>query len=102
MSNTKVYIMIDNDNYSKKVIPAYDYQEDALNDYIDNHKVGKNEYIINNSTKFYIDNFNSVGLFGDYYDFYSFISEYNSELIISRNLDKLNGFCGFRNRLTSF
>jgi hypothetical protein len=97
----RAFIMIDDNNMTKKIVPAYDYQELALNDYIDNQKTGRHQYIINTSMSFYIDNFNSTGLNNDYSDFYSFIREDDTISIISRNEDKLRGFCGFRNRLLS-
>ncbi len=100
--NTKVFIMINNNDIyiPNKVVSAYDYQENALNNYIDNKLDGQKKYIFNCDIIFYIDKFDSSNLKGEYSDFYTFIREDGSKSILSKNKDKLSNFCGYINRLT--
>ena len=44
----------------------------------------------------------STGLKGNYDDFYEYTDAFNKFYIISRNEDKLKGFCGYINRLTNW
>ena len=103
LENSKVFIMVDSNNiYTPyNLVPAHDYQENALNDYIDNHIDGKKKYFPNCDIIFYIDKFDNTSLEGDYSDFYNFIREDGTITTISRNKDKLTNFCGYINRLTS-
>ena len=99
-----VFIIINNNNIYTPftVSPAYDYQEDALNDYIENHLHEPKKYNPQESIIFYIDKFDSSNLQGDYSDFYSFIRDDGSKSTISKNKEKLSNFCGYVNRLTSY
>ena len=96
----KTFIMV-TENYLKKVYPAHDYQEEALTDYIDNHRTKSQLYIIEPTIIFSIDIFDSSPLQGDYSDFYSFIRNDGSIYVISRNENKLKNYCAFINRLIS-
>jgi len=102
LQDSKVYIMIDANNIhtTYKVVSAYDYQENALNDYINNNIDGQKKYNPNCDIIFYINKFDYSDFKGDYSDFYSFIRENGTKSIISRNKDKLSNFCGYINRLT--
>jgi hypothetical protein len=95
----KVYIMIDDNQYFKKVVDAYDYQTNALNDYIDNHEEGLETYNPLPDISFQIEKFKDINFQGDYSDFYNFIKEDGTVNIISKNKEKLKAFCGLRNRL---
>jgi hypothetical protein len=97
---SKVFIMI-YDNIYKKVVPAYDYQENSLNNFINNNFNIKTLYIINPNIKFYIDKFDFSSFNSDYLDFYLLIREDGSSSIISKNDEKLKSFCAYRNRLVS-
>jgi hypothetical protein len=97
---SKVFIMID-DNIYKKVVPAYDYQENSLNNFINNNFNIKTQYIINPNINYYIDKFDFSSFNGDYSDFYLLIREDGSSSIISKNEEKLKSFCAYRNRLVS-
>ena len=92
--------MIDYTIY-KKVVPAYDYQENSLNNFINNNFNIKTQYIINPNINFYIDKFDYSSFNGDYSDFYLLIREDGSSSIISKNEEKLKSFCAYRNRLVS-
>ena len=100
----KVYIMIDDDLVGRKVVEAHNYQESALNDYIDNKitddLADETEYNIN-EFYFTIKKFNSTayGLTGEYLDVYCYIKEDNTMFLISRNFKKLSVLCGFLNRV---
>jgi len=98
---SKVFIMVDYTIYKKKVVPAYDYQENSLNNFIDNNFNVKTQYIINPNINFYIDKFDFSSFNGDYSDFYLLIREDGSSSIISQNEEKLKSFCAYRNRLVS-
>lgn len=101
----KVYIMIDAQDGSKKVVDAREYQQLALNDYIDNKIVDdladELAYEIDNNICFTIKKFNSIsyGLTGEYLDVYCYVKENNSMFLISRNFKKLSALCGFLNRV---
>ena len=97
---SKVFIMIDNSIY-KKVVPAFEYQENSLNNFINNNFNVKTQYIINPNINFYIDKFDYSSFNGDYSDFYLLIREDGSSSIISKNEEKLKSFCAYRNRLVS-
>ena len=97
---SKVFIMIDDTNY-KKVVPAYDYQEKSLNDFINNKLNKKTQFIINPTINFHIDQFDYSLFNGDYSDFYLLIRNDDTSSIISRNEEKLRLFCAYRNRLVS-
>lgn len=99
-----VYIMINNKSTnSNQIFQAYKYQQDAFNDYIKNERTNKFEYKFKNGEiVFYIEKFNSeeLKLQQNYDDFLTFVREDGSKSIISNNIDKLKGFCGYVNRLT--
>ena len=97
---SKVFIMIDNSIY-KKVVPAFEYQENSLNNFINNNFNVKTQYIINPNINYYIDKFDYSSFNGDYSDFYLLIREDGSSSIISQNEEKLKLFCAYRNRLVS-
>lgn len=102
MSNTPVFIMIDADQ-CRKVVSAYDYQQIALNNYIDSDfKDITVEYGTDTEVCFSIKNFDATGLSGEYNDIYSYIKEDNSVYLISRNYNKLSSLCGFLNRITEY
>jgi len=105
-------MMFNNDTYNK-VIPFKEYNIMdnvlvAINEYIDNKISEKKNYILNENTnsviKFSINKYDymSTGLQGNYDDFYEYTDAFNKFYIISRNEDKLKGFCGYINRLTNW
>ena len=101
----KVYIMINDTNNGRKVVEARDYQQNALNDYINNKIVDdlaeETKYEIDNNIYFTIKKFNSVsyGLTDNYLDVYCYVKENESMFLISRNFKKLSALCGFLNRV---
>lgn len=99
-SYPSVYIMI-NATSCRKVVEAYDYQQIALNNYIDHGLVDLVEYGTDTEVCFSIGPFDykKAGLSGEYDDVYNFIKEDATIFLISRNLEKLNGLCGFINRI---
>jgi hypothetical protein len=105
--------MIFNNNTCNKVIPFAEYStvNDLLiliNEYIDNKKFEKKHYTLYENTnsviKFSIKKYDymSTGLKGNYDDFYEYTDAFNKTYIISRNEDKLKGFCGYINRLINW
>ena len=97
-----VFIMIDEVD-CRKVVDARDYQQIALNNYINNGFQNTIvEYGTDTEVCFSIGMFDKKGLSGEYDDVYSYIREDGSELLISRNHDKLSGLCGFLNRVTEY
>ena len=102
METNNVYIMIfNNSSKSYQVFKAYDYQKDAFNDYMDNKKTNKFEYSYKNGDiKFSLDKFDTTGLKQNYDEFLNFIREDNSKSVISNNFEKIQGYCGFANRIT--
>jgi len=100
-----VFIMVKSKNILSpfKTVSAYDYQQEALDDYIDNNIQVPKKYNPNNSTLiFYINKFDSSNFNGDYSDFYIFVKEDESVYILSRNESKLRTFCSYINRLLSY
>jgi hypothetical protein len=101
----KVYIMIDAPDGSKQVVDAMEYQQLALNDYIDNKIVDDLAedlaYEIDDDICFTIKKFNSIsyGLSGEYLDVYCYVKENGAMFLISRNFKKLSELCGFLNRV---
>jgi hypothetical protein len=101
----KVYIMIDAQDGSKQVVEAREYQQLALNDYIDNKIVDdladELKYEIDDNICFTIKKFDSIkyGLAGEYLDVYCYVKENGSIFLISRNFKKLSALCGFLNRV---
>jgi hypothetical protein len=101
----KVYIMIDAQDGSRQVVDAREYQQLALNDYIDNKIVDDLAedlaYEIDDNICFTIKKFNSIsyGLSGEYLDVFCYVKENNSMFLISRNFKKLSALCGFLNRV---
>ena len=97
----KVYIMIDTQDGSKQVVDAMEYQQLALNDYIDNKIVDDLAYEIDDNICFTIKKFNSIsyGLAGEYLDVYCYVKENGSMFLISRNFKKLSALCEFLNRV---
>lgn len=97
--------MIDAQDGSRQVVEAREYQQLALNDYIDN-KIADDladelAYEIDDNICFTIKKFDSIsyGLAGEYLDVYSFVKENGSIFLISRNFKKLSALCGFLNRV---
>ena len=101
----KVYIMIDAPDGRRQVVDAMEYQQLALNDYIDNKIVDDLAedlaYEIDDDICFTIKQFNSkkYGLTGEYLDVYCYVKVDNSMFLISRNFKKLSALCGFLNRV---
>ena len=97
-----VFIMIDTAN-CRKVVDAYDYQQIALNNYIDNGFSDSVEYGTNDEACFILSRFDSTvcGLSGEYTDLYQY-TQNNIRFLISRNRSKLSGLCGFLNRVTEY
>jgi hypothetical protein len=101
-----VYVMLFNRQLGRnEVVFARDYQREAFNDYVNNNRSGKVDYTAKNDAtiKFSIDNFDykNMGLQSNYDDFYHFIREDNIKYIMSTNEEKLRGFCGYINRITT-
>jgi hypothetical protein len=109
----KMFIMIFNNDTYNIFMPFKDFMPqdnvlELINEYIDNELSGKKQY------KVYIDNkavinfsmnkydYINSGLQGNYDDFYEYLDESNKTYIISRNEEKLKGFCGYINRLTNW
>ena len=98
----KVYIMIDAPDGTRIVVNARKYQQDAVNDYIDNKIIDdlaeETEYSIDDKC-FSIKLFNSTayGLTGKYIDVYCLVKENNTMFLLSRNFNKLCALCGFLN-----
>jgi hypothetical protein len=101
----KVYIMIDAPDGRRQVVDAMEYQQLALNDYIDNKIVDDLAedlaYEIDDDICFTIKKFDSIsyGLTGEYLDVYCYVKVDNSMFLISRNFKKLSALCGFLNRV---
>ena len=97
-----VFIMIDA-KQCREVVSARDYQQIALNNYID---CGFQDTIVEYGTDtevcFSIGKFEAKGLSGEYNDVYSYIRADGSVFLISRNHDKLCGLCGFLNRVIEY
>ena len=93
--------MIDTQDGSKQVVDAMEYQQLALNDYIDNKIVDDLAYEIDDNICFTIKKFNSIsyGLAGEYLDVYCYVKENGSMFLISRNFKKLSALCEFLNRV---
>ena len=98
--STPVYIMIDLDD-GRIVVDARDYQQIALNDYINNCYLDAVEYGTDSEVCFTISKFDyvSMGLSGEYNDVYNYNKQDGSVFLISRNHSKLSGLCGFLNRV---
>ena len=98
--STPVYIMIDLD-YGRKVVDARDYQQIALNNYIETCYSDAIEYGTDSEACFTISKFDYVskGLSGEYDDVYNYNKPDGSVLLISRNHSRLSGLCGFLNRV---
>jgi len=99
-NTTNVYIMIDLD-YGRKVVDARDYQQIAVNNYIDNCYSEVIEYGTDSEVCFSIGQFDykTHGLSGEYDDVYNYIKADGTTFLISRNHSKLSGLCGFLNRV---
>lgn len=103
---TSLYMMIVSYEAPNKIIPAELYVTDALNAYINTGQ----EELVNYTSKgkepvtFSINKYNYVaaGLSGTYDDFYEYTEGKKNKFIISFNKEKLSGFCGWINRLTTF
>lgn len=96
----KVYIMIDKNN-TKCVLNAIDYQQNSLNDYINNNRTGAHQYKPLIGVSFHIESSDKCGLTGYYPDVYRFIRDNGSSTFISRNKKILEGLCGLINRVTA-
>lgn len=98
--STPVYIMIDLDD-GRIVVDARDYQQIALNNYINNRYTELIEYGTDSEVCFLIGQFDYVskGLSGEYDDVFNYIKADGSTFLISRNHSKLSGLCGFLNRV---
>jgi hypothetical protein len=100
-------MIVSSDSYNK-VIPFKEFIPetnvlDLINVYIDNKIVDKKSYMNESSmTQFSINKYDymSTGLKGNYKDFYEYSDASNKTYLISRNEEKLKGFCGYINRLT--
>jgi hypothetical protein len=77
----------------KMVFPTREYQESALDDYIKSGLTVPKKYIFG-SIQFVIQSNRN------YDDFYTFVKDDNTKYILSRNEEKLKGFCGYINRIT--
>ena len=106
-----MFIMIFNNESYNKFMPFKEFMPqdnviELINEYIDNETSEKKQYKVytdNNSIiQFSMNKYNylNTGLNGNYDDFYEYSDESNKTYIISRNENKLKGFCGYINRLT--
>ena len=102
-NNTVVYIMIDTDT-RRQVVVAKDYQQIALNNYIELGLTEPIEFGTDTEICFHIGIFNSVkkGLSGEYSDVYEYIKDNNTIFLISKNYEKLSSLCGFLNRVIDY
>ena len=108
-----MFIMIFNNDTYNRFMPFKEFMPqdnvlELINEYIYNEVYGKKQY------KIYMDNksiiqfsmnkydYLSTGLQGNYDDFYEYSDESNKIYIISRNEQKLKGFCGYINRLKNW
>jgi hypothetical protein len=105
--------MIFSNNTFNKVVPFAEYSTVnnllmLINEYIDNKKFEKKQYTLYENTnsviKFSIKRYDymSTELKGNYDDFYEYTDAVNKTYIISRNENKLKGFCEYINRLTNW
>ena len=92
-----VFIMIDTAN-CRKVVTAFDYQQIALDNYIDNGFSESVEYGTDGESVFTLSRFDSTvcGLSGEYTDLYQY-TQNNKRFLISKNYAKLSGLCGVLN-----
>ena len=97
---SSVFIMIDTPT-CRNVVDCRDYQQIALNNYIDSGFVDTVEYGTDTEVCFSISPFDYVskGLSGEYNDVYNYIRGDGSVYMISRNHKKLSALCGFLNRV---
>ncbi len=95
-----VYIMINTETY-RQVVLARDYQQIALNNFIELRSTEPVEFGTDTENCFYIGIFDSIkkGLSGDYNDVYDYIKNDDTTFLISRNYSKLSKLCGFLNRV---
>ena len=105
MSTPITFIMIDTPTY-REVIEACDYQEIALNNYIENGYTEPVEYGTDTEECFTISKMDSVkySLLGNYEDVYNYMKNDGLETLsfISINHTKLCALCGFLNRITEY
>jgi len=105
-------MIVSNDTYNK-VMPFKEFMPqdnvlELINEYIEKDISGKKQYKVymdNNSVIYFSMNkydYINTGLQGNYDDFYEYSDESNKTYIISRNEQKLKGFCGYINRLTNW
>ena len=101
-----LYMMVVNYDTRNKVVPAELYITEALNIYISTGQYELVTYTSNckEPVKFSIKKYNYIaaGLSGTYDDFYEYSDEERKAFIISFNKEKLCGFCGWINRLTTW
>ena len=101
MTQPEVYIQIEKNNGIWELYPARPYQEESLNNYIDNGYNERKEYKPCYDIKFWIKKFDeNTNNENTNSDFYYLEREDGSMSIISRNKEKLNNYIGWRNRIT--
>jgi len=100
---SSVFIMIDTPTF-RNVVDCCDYQQLALNNYIDCGFTDAVEYGTDTEVCFSISRFDYVskGLSGEYNDVYNYIREDGTVDMISRNHKKLTALCGFLNRVIEY
>lgn len=107
-STRRIFMMLFNPTGYNKIIPADNYINEKVDDYIQQQQKGEINYKIQTKdtvNEFSIDHYDAVaeGLKGDYSDFYLYKNTTNNEKnIISPNEEKLKAFCAYINRLTHF
>jgi hypothetical protein len=95
------FIMIDSGNV-RRIDWTFDYQQIALNNYIENRYTTAVEYGTDDEECFSISQFDykTAGLTGEYDDIYNYIKSDGTVLLISCNYSKLSALCEYFNRLT--
>jgi hypothetical protein len=99
----------DNEKERHVVHEAHDYQKKTIAEFIAtlpvpaDHSIDNTKIYMHNDEMFTINTFNYIkmGLQGEYKDFYELITSDRKSHFLSANRDKLRGFCGWINRITT-
>jgi hypothetical protein len=90
----------DKETNGTTVHPARDYQKSAFDTFMSNPHIVKIDFSYPGNIIFNLQKFNTGGLTGDYRRFCVLVNEDNEQHILSDNKTLLEGFVGWKNRLT--
>ena len=95
-----VFIGVEDPTGRTNIFPARNYQVSAYNTFMSNQYIEKIEFRYPGGIIFNIQKFNQPGLKGDYTRFCTLVNDKGEEHILSDDEHLLNGYVGFKNRMT--